>query len=50
MTRDEILDSLKHKTWFTNGKEYKTPGSQLMSCLLEKNSGLIDLELTEVKK
>lgn len=49
LTRNEILETLKHDAICIDGKYYKVPESRLMGCLMNMQYENIRLDLEEIK-
>jgi len=50
LSKEQMLDTLKNETLICDGIEYNVPETQLLECLMNSKYGLVELELTEVKK
>lgn len=48
LTRNEILETLKHESICINGKYYKVPESALMECLMNRQYNNIKLDLEQI--
>lgn len=50
LSKEDMLEALKHETMLVNGTIYKVPERRLLELLFEKTFGVVELELTEIKK
>lgn len=48
LTRNEILETLKHESICIDGKYYKVPEHTLMGCLLNRQYNNIKLDLEQI--